>query len=344
MRTSWYQSRAALIVYHILGWAALWFLPLLLRPSGPPPDLRPGHNEPIRELVIVRNLLWILLFYLNAYLLYPLLLRRQVARFLLFHLLTFMVIALANTALRENIPAKGLEAFRPHVFSQILPYLFLTAMSISYRLITDRIRAQKLEKERENEALKSELSLLRSQVSPHFMFNVLNSMVAMARKKAELEPSLIRLSSLMRYMIYSAHEDKVPLARELEYVQSYVDLQMMRFQDSVNVRYDVQVEEEQMFLIEPMLLIPFVENAFKHGTSLVQGPVIDIRLRVTGEGRLYLDVRNKFFEEPNAEPQPSSGIGLKNVGKRLQLLYPGQYQLVTQQEGEYHTRLELNLC
>ena len=111
-------------------------------------------------------------------------------------------------------------------------------------------------KERENENLKTELSFLRSQVSPHFLFNVLNNMVAMASLKSDqLEPSLIRLSGLMRYMLYESDETSVTLLREIEYVNSYIELQKIRYAKSLGIRVDMDPGDNQ--LIEPMLLDPF---------------------------------------------------------------------------------------
>ena len=124
--------------------------------------------------------------------------------------------------------------FHREYFFVIFPFLFIWAMSTVYWFVTDKIRTEQLMKERENENLKTELSFLRSQVSPHFLFNVLNNMVAMARLKSDqLEPSLIRLSGLMRYMLYESDETSVTLLREIEYVNSYIELQKIRYAKSL---------------------------------------------------------------------------------------------------------------
>src|SRR6266487_1244233 len=140
----------------------------------------------------------------------------------------------------------------------IFIYFFILAASIAYRMIIDKIASDKLLQERENENLKTELSFLRSQVSPHFMFNVLNNMVALARKRSDqLETSLIKLSSLMRYMLYETDEARVSLEKEMEYLQSYIDLQRQRF--GKNIAIDTSFTEvDGSYTIEPMLLIPFV--------------------------------------------------------------------------------------
>src|SRR5205085_9613351 len=154
-----------------------------------------------------------------------------------------------------------------HILFNFFFVLFFLAASTAYCLVKDRIHNERIAHEKQTENLKTELSFLHSQVRPHFMFNIMNNMVALARKKSDiLEPSLIKLSALLRYMLYETDE-KVPLKKEIEYLQSYIDLQRQRFGNTVHIRTSMQ-EEEQHYEIEPMLLIPFVENAFKHGTGM----------------------------------------------------------------------------
>jgi len=210
-------------------------------------------------------------------------------------------------------------------------------------MIRDRLKTDRLAKEKENENLKTELSFLRSQVSPHFMFNVLNNMVALARKKSEvLEPSLIKLSSLLRYMLYETDVDKVALEKEIDYLQSYIDLQKQRFGDKVKVNVSLEVEDDR-YMIEPMLLIPFVENAFKHGTGLIREAQIDIQLRAKGK-QLYFTVRNRFDPASKEIKDKTSGIGLPNVRRRLNLLYGGDHSLVNTVEADcFIISLQINL-
>lgn len=200
------------------------------------------------------------------------------------------------------------------------------ACSTAYRLVIDKIQHDKLNREKENENLRTELSLLRSQVSPHFMFNVLNNMVALARKNsAQLEPSLIKLSSLMRYMLYEADAEKVPLYREAEYLQSYIDLQQQRFGKNVLLNVCLKITDEHCE-IEPMLLIPFVENAFKHGTGLIEQAYIDINLKTENDTVIFT-VENKFNPASAEIKDKTSGIGLTNVKRRLNLLYDKKHTL-----------------
>jgi LytS/YehU family sensor histidine kinase len=223
-------------------------------------------------------------------------------------------------------------------------YLFMVAASTAYRMTGDRMKADKLAKEKENENLKTELSLLRSQVSPHFMFNVLNNMVALARKKSDLlEPSLIKLSSLMRYMLYETDEEKVQLEREIEYLQSYIDLQKQRFGNNICVQASLN-NTDGNYEIEPMLLIPFVENAFKHGGGHMDKPKIDIELSAHKQ-QLRFKVINRYNAESLEIKDRTSGIGLPNVQRRLNLLYGKKHSLqIDKQNGMYTVNLQINLA
>jgi LytS/YehU family sensor histidine kinase len=225
----------------------------------------------------------------------------------------------------------------------IVPTLVFMVVSTTYRLILDRVNRDRLEREKVNENLKTELSLLRSQVSPHFMFNVLNNMVALARKKSDLlEPSLIKLSQLMRYMLYET-EDRVTLQREVEYLENYIDLQKQRFGNAVRITTvvkDLDIPHE----IEPMLLIPFVENAFKHGVGMIEDPYIDIQMYLA-DGKLHFKVENRFVENSAEVKDSASGIGLNNVRRRLNLLYPQKHTLdIDSANGIFTIYLQIDLA
>ncbi|GEO12237.1 hypothetical protein SAE01_47330 [Segetibacter aerophilus] len=202
---------------------------------------------------------------------------------------------------------------------------------------------ERIDKEKENEHLKTELSFLRSQVSPHFMFNVLNNMVALARKKSDiLEPSLIKLSSLLRYMLYETDEEKVLLEKEIDYLNSYIDLQSQRFGSKVKVNVTMDHFDNSYF-IEPMLLIPFVENAFKHGTGLIQNAEINIELKAMNN-LLQFTVINQHDNSSEETKDKTSGIGLQNVRRRLNLLYKDNHTLlITNRDNKFIVSLQLNL-
>ncbi len=290
------------------------------------------------------DLSWIILFYLNALFLIPrLIYKKKTLIYGLVSLLIFCWLIAQTWILFQLFMDPADYNIRMHLLFTFFIFLFILAASTAYRMIKDRIKTERFVKERENENLKTELSFLRSQVSPHFMFNVLNNMVALARKRSdELEPSLIKLSSLMRYMLYETDEDKVALEKEIDYLQSYIDLQQQRFGKNVKVNVSFQ-KDDINYSIEPMLLIPFVENAFKHGTGLIEDAQIDIDLSVKN-GLLQFFVRNKYIGTTQEIKDKTSGIGLTNVQRRLNLLYNDHHKvLINKKDGWFTVSLQLNL-
>lgn len=214
----------------------------------------------------------------------------------------------------------------------LAPYFLTLAASLAFRMMRDKTRAEALAQEKQQESLKTELSFLRSQISPHFMFNVLNNINALARLKSdELEPTIIKLSSLMRYMLYETNVEKVPLRSEVVYLRSYIDLQLQRFGSKVKVKVTLEEEGLEGFEIEPMLLVPFVENAFKHGVGRIDNPEINIHL-YTRDRVLFFTAANRYEEDAGELKDKSSGIGLSNVRRRLNLLYEKDHILTIERE------------
>jgi len=224
----------------------------------------------------------------------------------------------------------------------VIALILVAAISTGYGLLNYVAIQEKLQQEKQKERLKSELSFLRSQISPHFIFNILNSIVYLIRSKSDLaEPVTLKLSDLMRYMLYESEINQIPLEKEILYVENYIDLQKVRFEDDVDIRYKLEGTSQGQ-LIEPMLLIPFVENAFKHGVGMVTDPTIDIHLKII-EKDLYFAVKNKISPEMAEDKDDSSGIGLKNVQRRLELLYPNSHQLeITNDDGWFLVTLRLS--
>lgn len=343
-KPAWYNKKWAQSLLHAVAWITLFSLPYLLRPS---PDKHGGHREenPLWHIHFVLNcILLTSFFYLNSNVLIPkLAYRKKYWQYGAVFLLYLVIMIFTRFAFVYLFIAPVEFDIKPTIFFSFFTLLFMLACSTTWRIIKDKVEADQLASDRENENLKTELSLLRSQVSPHFMFNVLNNMVALARKKSDqLEPSLIKLSSLMRYMLYEADEDKVALDKEVDYLQSYIDLQQQRFGAKVQVNVNLQLPENG-YEIEPMLLIPFVENAFKHGTGMIADAKIDIELRAK-QGLLQFTVMNKYNEEFEEVKDKTSGIGLTNVKRRLNLLYRNHYHLlINKKEGWFVVSLQLHL-
>lgn len=299
-------------------------------PDGSPHFSAEGRRDVFGWFNFFTDCWLIIVFYFNTQVLVPTFFKaKRYGYFAVSHVLLFGGLLTFNYilfALFIGPPAHGWPGPLQFV---LFPYLLVAASGVIYRLVQDKLQEERGRQERENESLKTEMALLRMQVSPHFMFNVLNNMVALARKRStELEPSLIKLSSLMRYMLYEA-EGKVPLEKELEYLQNYIDLQRQRFAGSMAVTVEEGARDASLE-IEPMLLIPFVENAFKHGGDELGEGSIRIAWK-TMAGILSFSVQNSFGRQADKTP----GIGLVNVRRRLDLLYKDRYILDVRSEGAW---------
>jgi two-component system LytT family sensor kinase len=346
MKNDWYRNKWVVAGFHILFWIFFITLPYFLRP---PHD---RHGQAVQEALninfeihrLINALSWIAIFYINTHLLIPAFLFKKKYGYYL----TFLVLCLVALFIVHSISAMiflkspGVQVRQFFIFS-LFPCIFIVAVSLAYKMFVDQLETERKLKERETENLRTELIFLRSQISPHFIFNVLNNMVALARKKSDdLEPSLIKLSSLLRYMLYEADQSNVSLQREIEYLQNYIDLQKQRFRKNAEIRFSFE-EPAEPLMIEPMLLVPFVENAFKHGTTLVENGIIDISLKVK-DGVLDFTVKNKYNGELEEVKDSSSGIGLVNVKRRLHLLYDKRHRLsIDDSNGFFNVHLQLNL-
>ncbi|MDB5155983.1 MAG: Histidine kinase [Mucilaginibacter sp.] len=191
------------------------------------------------------------------------------------------------------------------------------------------------------------LGFLRSQINPHFLFNALNTLygTALQENADRTGEGIQKLGDMMRFMLQENMQDKIALSREIDYLNNYVDLQKLRVQTSPDIVIDVNIEDQHSYLlIAPMLLIPFVENAFKHGISLQEPSYIKISLH-TEDNRLYFDISNSIHAKRESDPERDShGIGLENVSQRLNLLYADNHELVIHESvKEFFVHLVINL-
>jgi LytS/YehU family sensor histidine kinase len=314
---------------HVLAWSIVLFFPFVIGNAvnqykiGP----IPGFYFTLSGLVHIG------IFYFNALFLYPRFLNKSywyiyvVSVVLLIYFSYFIKLQI----LVNGFPGAEIEA-RSHV---LFPSVVAFIASVFYSIIVEKIRDEKLKKENEAMQLGMELKFLRSQINPHFLFNLLTNLVYLARKKSDnLEASLLMLSGLMRYMIYG--NGKIAVQQEREYLENYIELQKLRFGRDVKIEFNMEVEEKTNYTIEPMLLIPFVENAFKHGTGYADNPFIDIELSLKNDV-LTFRVANKFDEVPNSSKDETSGIGLNNVSSRLLLLYPKKHELIIDKTDHLYT-------
>jgi two-component sensor histidine kinase len=212
-------------------------------------------------------------------------------------------------------------------------YAFLIRLTIGW------FDTQKLRTELKTQTQASELALLRSQVNPHFLFNTLNNIYSLVYKKSDDAPeAVMKMSAIMRYMLYDATSDKVPLEKEVEYLKSFIELEKLRIRHKDFVDLNI-VGNLDNHTIAPMLMIPFVENAFKHGSKNVTTPGIRINL-FAEPSRILFEVTNYLRPGTPGMKDVIGGIGLQNVRRRLALLYPGKHELdVIREETMFRIKL-----
>lgn len=186
--------------------------------------------------------------------------------------------------------------------------------------------------ETEKMIIRNELDVLNAQLNPHFLFNTLNNIDSLIfRQPQKASESLITLSEIMRYMLYDAREPKVLLSCEVEHYQRIIRLQQLRFGNPEAIRFDAP-ETLPEIQIAPLLFLPFIENAFKYAVKSDGLPMIEFRL-IISEGEICWTSRNQFQAETDDQTARRGGIGLSNLKRRLELLYPGKYSLITSADG-----------
>jgi hypothetical protein len=228
------------------------------------------------------------------------------------------------------------EILRKSVFAALL----MLFMSGFIKIAQEWFKSEQQREALKVENLNAELKFLKSQINPHFLFNCLNTIYSLAHKhSAQTEHAIVKLSTIMRYMIYESNEDKVQLQQELQYLEDYIDIQRLRMPDDIVVDYAVQGNPIGL-RIEPMLLVPFVENAFKHGISYAEPSFIAIAVAIE-KNQVRLVVENSLFRQRVAE---KGGIGLQNVRKRLELLYTEDHELeITEADNQFIVDLKIVL-
>jgi len=217
-----------------------------------------------------------------------------------------------------------------------------TLYAFVLRFSVDWFNKYRLQKELEKQNSLTELALLRSQINPHFLFNTLNNIHAFSTRDPEKTSfAIIKLSEIMRYMLYEASHEKVLLDQELDYIRNFIALQKLRFQEMEFVRFTVEGNTAGI-QIPPMIFLPFIENAFKHGTVGVTHAIeIDIR---SSHDQLFFGCKNQMKPPNETEQNQPGGLGIKNIRRRLEILFPGQHQLdIREEKNVYIVELNINL-
>lgn len=233
----------------------------------------------------------------------------------------------------------------PDFLNIIISSIVTLLISVSFRRRERKWQARSLQQELKSYRLEAKLKLLRTQVNPHFLFNVLNNIYSLAyRNSKEAAPMIAKLSQMMRYMLHSSESKKVALDKEVAYLRDYIDLQQLKTAKPQKIDFTVSDNVASVH-IEPMLFIPFFENSFKHGNvANTEIGWLKSNLQVL-DNQLIFAISNSLPTQKNKLKHEESGIGLSNVQNRLELLYPSTHELIIEENTEQfsvHLTLELN--
>lgn len=323
-------------IIEIVVWTGFVVFPIILFPTLQP-FIEKGVLNPALEGIIIAHTTLIVFYYFNYFYLLPKF--YFTGRYSLYFpvaalcLLTLILIMQSDPNFNPLPSPPFKHAVLAFIFSIIVRFLMVFLLSLGVASYA-RLRAA------EQQKLISELSYLKAQINPHFLFNTLNSLYALAVKKSDRAPeAILKLSSIMRYVITEANDEQVSLDKEISYLDAYVELEKLRLTDKVSLTYSVEGDLSGK-RISPMLLIPLVENVFKHGVSTSETSRIEINIRVE-QNILSLKTKNQKLRH---DKSGDTGLGISNVKKRLDLLYAGKYELtINEQEKDFTVNLVLAL-
>jgi two-component system, LytTR family, sensor kinase len=325
------------IFWHVTVWALLMLLFIV-------PNF---GDSSVRDLLIdylLYGLINISLFYVNYLLFIPKLLNKKKYGLYILAIvgaiITYSLIKYGlNEILRDYIVRPRVDrGFRFYFITNVFIGILFIFFSIVLKLSVDWFVNERVHRDLENQRLSAELAFLKSQINPHFLFNSLNSIYSLAYQKSDTTPdAILKLSEIMRYMLYECNDSKVDLSKELQYLQNFIDLQKLRFGDKAYIDFRVEGNVTNQKIV-PLLLIAFIENAFKHGIANDETSPIKMQISVNKEHLQFIIQNKKHRNNMDA----IGGIGLSNVRRRLDLLYPDKYNLEIRDEKDTYTS-ELSL-
>jgi sensor histidine kinase YesM len=337
MKKSWQ------VFWHIFFWLSLLLFFMFIVHN----NSRMSINE-LLVIFIIYGVINISLFYLNFLIFIPQFLdKRKFKTFAIAIVVTIVAYGIGKYFVGLGFRQYVLTSrnghamtFGAYFLSTVFSSLVFVFLSIVLKFSVDWFVNERVQRDLENQRLSAELAFLKSQINPHFLFNSLNSIYSLAYQRSDTTPeAILKLSEIMRYMLYESNDNKVDLAKELQYLQNYIELQKIRFGKKAYVDYVVNGAVTNQRIV-PLLLISFIENAFKHGVA--NDPNFPIMLTINiNANRLDFYMQNKKHQHNR---DASGGIGLQNVKRRLDLLYEGKYKLnINDQPETYSCDLTLIL-
>jgi len=313
-------------LHHLIAWAVLFYGWYFFRVQDFP------NATVALKITMVKIIALAILVYTTNYLLIPKLLHRK--RYFLFafiYLSFIFLVGILKIYVNERLLSPffhGIDVFsdfRERIYDNIIPLFLLTSTGAALKLLTDYVKTQRRLAAISQEKAETELKFLKSQINPHFLFNSLNSIYFLIDKQnTEARQTLLQFSDLLRYQLYECNADAITIEKEIAYLEDYVRLQQLRKDNNYIV--DMQLNGTGGFEIAPLLLMPFVENAFKHISHYSDRKNFVKLSMEKSNGSFHFTVENSK-EEGERSTEPTGGIGLANVKRRLELLYPDKYKL-----------------
>jgi sensor histidine kinase YesM len=358
MKFSFLSSKRLALMLHIAAWTVLFILPVYLFTFDTNRDIF------FIVRVYIRTIIYVLIFYLNFFWLIPKVLFK--GKKLAYYLAALALIGslyFVNQSVNSYIFEK--PQFRPEremfdkiskefklpkhpqrfdIYNFLFTAVLISGFSIGLRMLGRYNEDEKQRKEMEKERLHSELAFLKNQISPHFFFNTLNNIYSLVEiNTKDAQNAILQLSKMMRYMLYESEEGNTLLSREIEFMRNYIELMKLRITENVNLQVYFP-DKKTDISIPPLLFIPFIENAFKHGVSNREPSFLDIAMNVN-PGEIIFLCNNSLTNKGEGVSTGDSGIGLENVRKRLLLLFPNKHSLTINQTPatfEVTLKIEMN--
>jgi hypothetical protein len=335
---------APMVVVHLLIWCLVFLTPLIM--------LNQHRNDGWQFIP------WLLFplgsamggFYANYLFFIPrLLFQRRITIFLLANVVLFAGVSAFNEVWRYFLQSRGLLeqhspffSFEAAILRGFMAMIVLSGVAVAVRMTRQWYTSEGERRQLEAESLRSELSFLRLQLSPHFLFNTLNNITVLIDEDSQrAKNSILHLSKLLRSLLYEASHDSIPIESELRFLDSYIQLMRLRFGPELDFKMHVDIQDSSARMA-PLLLMPLVENAFKHAIATGEQSIIHLHI-ATCDGTLYYEGKNSYRPKTHHD-KSGSGVGLENLRKRLHLLYPKTHTYEVQVlENIYITRLSIVL-
>ena len=324
--------------YHVAFWTGLFFLLFLID--------RPSKDISLFSAVELLQIgCFMLVVYSNInYLVPKYLSQNKVLTYFIYLLCVTLIVTLLRVTIQYWLLNNQQELQHKLVYEdQIFIYLlhfFIGIASTAFVISSRWIKTEREKREIKSQQVESELKFLKSQINPHFLFNILNSLYALTIKKSDQAPELvIKLSEMMRYMLYECNEKIVPLDKEINYLKNYLDLEKIRIGSKMDIKIEIEGDPSDKF-ISPLIFVNFVENSFKHGgKAYTDGQGFVYLHIVITENEIDFQLKNSkaVMNQNSPDKLRIGGIGIKNVKERLALLYPKSHMLLLKEEPDNYT-------